>query len=456
MPVSLRKRDACGSGVGYISAVQLPLLPRAWPILAFVAALAAQPSPGRAQQVPSAAAAVSQQPDDGSNLTVYLLTFGPGDEVWEKFGHNAIWIHDSRTNDDMTYHWGMFSFEEPQFIRRFLSGHTHYWMQGFELAALLPEYRAGNRSVLAQELNLAPAQRLALNQYIAWDSLPQNKYYRYDYFRDNCSTRVRDALDRAFSSQIRAATDTVITSTTYRSHTARLTADDLPLYTGIQLALGHRADKPLTAWEEMFLPVPMSVRLRTVTVAGPGGTRVPIVRSERVLFNSTRPPERQAPPNYVALFAAVGILVGALMIYLVRRGEGGSNAAVFVASAMATIWSLLSGVLGTVVLSAWLLTEHVFMGKNENLLQFNPLALALFVLAPIAIGFGKLSRGVTRVATLIALLSLFGFVLQGAPGWNQKNGEIIGLALPLNLATAWAVYRLAYYRRISRSSSADL
>ncbi len=393
---------------------------------------------------------------DGANLTVYLVTFGEGDAVWEKFGHNAIWIHDARTNDDMTYNWGMFSFDQPQFIRRFLSGNTRYWMQGFELAAMMPEYRAANRSVLAQELNLAPQQRLALEQYLVWDSLPENRFYRYDYFRDNCSTRVRDALDRAFSAQIRAATDTVVTANTYRSETARLTADNLPLYTGIMLALGHRADRPLTAWEEMFLPVPMSARLRTLTVVGPAGTRIPVVRSERMLFEAERPPERGSPPNYLPLFLAAGLLIAGLIVYLVRRGETGSKAATFFAAALTVLWTFLSGFLGLAVLSAWLLTQHVFMGKNENLLQFNPLSLALFVLVPVAIGFGKLSRGVTRLATFIAMLSLLGFVLQGAPGWNQKNGEIIALALPLNLAAAWAVYRLAHYRRISRSSSAAL
>ena len=423
---------------------------------AFLVSLYSAGTPVLAQQPAPPPVAAGPIADDGSNLTVYLLTFGQGDEVWEKFGHNAIWIHDSRTNDDMTYNWGMFSFAEPQFIRRFLSGRTHYWMQGIELAAIMSEYRATNRSVLAQELNLSPGQRLALSRYIAWDSLPQNKFYRYDYFRDNCSTRVRDALDRAFSSQIRAATEPILTQTTYRSHSARLTADNLPLYTGIQLALGHRADKPLSAWDEMFLPVPMSRRLRSVTVAGLGGTRQPIIRSERTLFDATRPPERTAPPNYIALFTIAGVIIAGAMVYLVRRGESGSKAAALAAGALATLWSLLSGFFGTVVLSAWLLTEHVFMGKNENLLQFNPLALGLCVLAPIAIGFGRMSRGVTRLATVIAMLSLLGFVLQGAPVWNQQNGEIIGLALPLNLATAWAVYRLAYYRRISRSSSADL
>lgn len=408
----------------------------------------------RAQLPATATVAGSSQ--DGSNYTVYLLTFGQGDEVWAKFGHNAIWIHDANTRQDITYNWGMFSFAEPNFIGRFLSGDTHYWMQGIPLDWIMQEYRETNRTVLAQELNLPPAQRLALVQQLAWDSLPQNKYYRYDYFRDNCSTRVRDALDRAFSFQIRAATDTIVTTNTYRSETARLTADNLPLYTGIQLALGHRADKPLTAWEEMFLPVPMAARLKTLTVAGPGGTRVPIVRTERLLFNAVRDPERTSPPNYLPLFIAVGLVLAGLIVYLVRLAESGSRIAAFSAATLTTVWTFVSGFFGLVVLAAWLLTAHVFMGKNENLLQFNPLSLGLFVLVPFGVGFGKLTRGVTRLATLIAMLSLIGFVLQGVPGWNQKNGEIIALALPLNLAAAWAVYRLAHYKRISRSSSADL
>jgi len=288
------------------------------------------------------------------------------------------------------------------------------------------------------------------------NALEENKYYRYDYFRDNCSTRVRDALDRVVSSQIRRATDSIVTTTTYRSHSARLTADNLPLYTGILLALGHRADKPITAWEEMFLPVPMSARLRSVTIAGPGGTRVPLIRSEKTLFNATRDPERTAPPNFLPLFIALGLTLGGLIVYLVRLSDAGSRAATISAAVLTTLWTFLSGLLGFIVLAAWLFTQHVFMGKNENLLQFNPLSLALFLVVPFAIGLGTMTRGVTRLATAIAMLSLLGFVLQGIPGWNQPNGEILALALPLNLATAWAVYRLAHYRRISRSSSADL
>ena len=400
--------------------------------------------------------------EDGTSLTVYVLTFGQGDEVWEKFGHNAIWIHDASNRTDITYNWGMFSFDEPQFVRRFLSGNTHYWMAEKDLDSIMLEYRMRNRTVLAQELNLTPAKRLELERFLEWNALPENMYYRYDYFRDNCSTRLRDALDHVLDGQIRRATDSIRTATTYRSHTARLTADNIPLYTGIMLALGHRADRPLTAWEEMFLPVPLSERLRSMRIAGAAGgigagvTQIPLVRSESRLFTAKRPPERTAPPNYLPWFVAAGLILGGVLVYLVRAGESGSGVATFFAGALATVWALLSGFFGLGLVAAWVFTQHVFMGRNENLLQFNPLAFALALMLPIALVGGRLTRGVTRLATIIALLSVLGLVLQGLPGWNQPNGIIIALALPLNLGTAWVAYRLGRYRRISRSSSADL
>jgi len=231
--------------------------------------------------------AASNEP--GSNLTVYLLTFGWGDEVWERFGHNAIWIKDRARGTDTTYNWGMFSFEEPHFLRRFLTGDTRYWMEAFDLDSMLAEYKRRNRSILAQELNFTPAQRLKLQQFVQWNEQPQNKFYRYDYYRDNCSTRLRDALDHAVGGQLQTSTVTRMTPGTYRFHTLRLLGDNLPLYTGANLALGHPADKPLSQWEEMFLPVRMANDLRTVRLTDSTGTQIPFVRSEMALFTAGRP-----------------------------------------------------------------------------------------------------------------------------------------------------------------------
>lgn len=394
--------------------------------------------------------------EPGSDLTVYLLTFGQGDEVWELFGHNAIWIKDRRAGTDMTYNWGMFDFNQPHFIERFITGDTKYWMEPFDLELMLRVYKQANRSILAQELNFTPAQRLKLQQFVQFNALPQNKFYRYDYYRDNCSTRVRDALDHALGGQLQTATVSRMTSGTYRTHTQRLTQGDIPVYTGVTLALGHPADKPLSVWEEMFLPVRMANDLRTVQITDSTGAKVPLVRSELTLFTAGRGPEASSAPNRIPWFIAVGILIAGVLIALVRSAEGGNRFAMFGATLISVLWSLIAGVAGILLVFAWGFTRHYYMGRNENLLHLDPLSIAMVVLIPFAVyGF----RGVNtarKISGWIAAISLLGFVAQGIPLFDQPNGEIIAFALPLNLAVLWVVYRLTAYRRTSLPSSAAL
>ena len=190
----------------------------------------------------------------GSELTVYLMTMGQGDQVWERYGHNAIGIRNRLTNSDIVFNWGIFSFEEPGFIGRFLRGETMYWMAGLDAAASVAQYRMLNRTVEVQELNLSPPQRLELLNFIRWNAQEENKFYRYDYFLDNCSTRVRDALNRVLGGAIKMATDTMQTGTSYRWHALRLMAEDRLTTVGVNIGLGRPTDRHITAWEEMFIP----------------------------------------------------------------------------------------------------------------------------------------------------------------------------------------------------------
>jgi len=329
-------------------------------------------------------------------------------------------------------------------------------MEPIDYNSMVAYYKQHNRSILAQELNLSPAQRLKLQQFVQWNALPQNKFYRYDYYRDNCSTRLRDALDHALGGQLQTATVSRMTPGTYRWHTQRLMTGDLPLYTGVTLALGHPADKPISMWQEMFLPVRMANDFRTVTVADSTGNQIPLVKSETAIFTAGRPPEPSTAPGYLWLFVAVGLLYAAILVLLVRGAESGNRLALFGATALATVWTIVAGVGGLALLFAWVFTKHYFMGRNENLLHFDPLSIALLVLVPLSI---YTLRGVSRalkLAGFIALLSLFGFVAQGIPLFDQKNGEVVALALPINLAVWWTVYRLTSYRRTSLPSSAAL
>ncbi|MFL5544536.1 MAG: DUF4105 domain-containing protein [Gemmatimonadaceae bacterium] len=419
--------------------------------LSVVATLDAQNAP--APQIPTA---TTPPIEPGSELTVYLLTFGWGDEVWERFGHNAIWIKDRARGTDTTYNWGMFDFNQPHFLRRFLTGDTRYWMEPIELRAMLQYYQQHDRSILAQELNLSPAQRVKLRDFVRWNALPQNKFYRYDYYLDNCSTRLRDALDHALGGQLQTGTVSRKTPGTFRWHTQRLMKGDIPLYAGVTLALGRPADKPISVWQEMFLPVRMANDLRTVNVADSIGAPIPLVRSETAIFTAGRSPEPATAPNYFPLFVGIGLFYALLIVILVRTAEHGSGVSLFAATSLATLWSLIAGFCGVALVIAWLFTKHHFMGRNENLMQLNPLSIALVVLIPLAVyGRRAISRTI-KIAGFISVVCLLAFVLQGLPFLDQNNGEIIALGLPINLAVWWAVYRLTTYRRTSLPSSAAL
>jgi hypothetical protein len=142
-------------------------------IASIATTLSAQPSTNEGRELPFGVVAPSAQ-EPGSELTVYLLTMGPGDQVWEKFGHNAIWIHDEINHSDIAYHWGLFDFADKEFIPRFIQGRMRYSMGAFDFYETIDAYRRTNRMVWAQQLNLTPQQRQRLQDFVAWNVLPEN------------------------------------------------------------------------------------------------------------------------------------------------------------------------------------------------------------------------------------------------------------------------------------------
>jgi len=121
-----------------------------------VGALHAQTA--RTEATPPAAST----PPAADDLDIMLVTFGQGELVWERFGHNAIWVHDRALGTDVTYDWGNFSFRQPDFLGRFLTGDTNFWMEGKDANALVDFYRQLGRTITLQRLNLSPEQKQRL------------------------------------------------------------------------------------------------------------------------------------------------------------------------------------------------------------------------------------------------------------------------------------------------------
>ena len=403
--------------------------------LIFLAALAA----------PVAPAACAAEP--GEELTVYMLTMEPGDQVFEKFGHNAIWIHDAYAPppyDNIVYHWGIFEFDQERFFIKYALGQMDYSMGGFPLGSQIEYYQGDNRKTLAQELNLTPAQRLKLRDFLRWNELPENATYRYNYYTDNCSTRVRDAIDNVVGDAIEKQLKPQPTDVTFRWHTRRLTRDNLFWFNILNTALGPATDKKINAWEECFLPLKLRDHFRDVTIPGPDGTPIPLVKSEKLLATSTRPPEPAAPPRWTIQFFLAGLVAAGGLFGLhawARRRRGGQVA--FVVAA--TLYTLLLGIFAAVGLWFWFASDHWAAWRNENLFGYSPLAIPLVVLLPFF--FRRHTPRVARVRKIILALSvalaattLIGCLL--SPVLPQDNAEPMAFVLPINLVLAWCVWRL--------------
>jgi hypothetical protein len=355
------------------------------------------------------------------------MTMGPGDLIWERFGHNAIGIRDREAGTDLVYNWGVFDFNEADFLPRFIRGEMRYRVEPYDAMLSVEAYRRANRSVWIQELNLTPAQRLELKQFVEWNALDENKYYRYDYFGDNCSTRVRDVLDRALGGVIRQQFGVVGSGRTFRDEARRLADADV-LYTGIDIGLGSPSDREMTQHEAMFVPMRLRDVLRELQVTGADGQRGPVVASEAELFGAVRAVELAAPANYQGRYALIGGFIAAIFAMLGRRAPRAEQV-------VAVAWCTVVGLLGVLLVILWGFTSHTWAYQNVNLLVFNP----LWWIVAWAVGRSRSLGGALRGTTgAVAALAIVGVVL-GLLRWPQRAEHV---ALLVAAPHAWVLARL--------------
>jgi len=380
--------------------------------------------------------------DAGKDLSVSLVTFGPGTELWERFGHNAILIdmHEPNHHVRLLYNYGMFDFAQKNFFLNFARGRMLYRIAVDDPADEFPQYREEGRWIVEQDLNLTPAQRAKLRDYLDWNARPENAQYRYDYFTANCATRVRDALDAALGGAIHAQLIAPSRGFTYRMDALRLMRPAPAMMVLIDAGLGPFADKRLSYWAESFVPMEFMRYVREVKVRDDAGNLIPLVARETTVATARLPEPPDYPPNWIWWALAIGILSGFGLLALarerVRTDFAGSFArATFAISATAI--SLVCGIAGLVLIGLWTLTDHVAAWHNENILLLNPLCI-LLVPAWIASARARWqpSRFVKTTSFVIAFLAAFEFFLKIYPSFPQDNRFWIALLLPIHAALA--------------------
>ncbi|MBK9335080.1 MAG: DUF4105 domain-containing protein [Lewinellaceae bacterium] len=198
--------------------------------------------------------ALSAQQQLSENARLSLMTVAPGDMLYSTFGHSALRVYDPALRLDRCYNYGTFNFDEPNFLLKFCQGRLRYYLN-------VEPYRAfeyGNlhdrRPMREQLLNLTPEKRQRLFELLEENAREENKYYMYDFFYDNCATRIRDIVKEAFFHQINFDSSGLAMGTTMR-HLLRPYLANMPwTQFGIDLALGQPADRVALAEDFMFLP----------------------------------------------------------------------------------------------------------------------------------------------------------------------------------------------------------
>jgi hypothetical protein len=380
-----------------------------------------------------------QADQNGENLSVSVFTFGPGDHPFFKFGHNAILIRQG-SQPGWVYNFGTFQFDSIDLLPTFLKGRVTYWLSVASEEDAIASYTAENRTIIRQDLDLQPNDRLLLWQSLKENARPENRGYLYDYFWDNCSTRVRDAIDRITQGRIRA-TGKSIAPQTFRQHALRMTADFLPEYLGLYLGLGRAADIPITRWDASFLPENLQQLLREVRIQHSDGER-PLVKEETTLFTARRAHHPESPPQWTLYFLFAGMVWGGVMASLGWFGRRLKICRILLGLQISLI-GILFGFLGTCLVCVWAFTDHTAAHTNANILQIAPFILALgYDGIRLALGNNVAAKRALWLTLLAFVLSFIGLIAKVFPGLAQDNLPLVAFFLPLWLGTALSLFFL--------------
>lgn len=300
---------------------------------------------------------------DNSRLQVSLLTCGSGDEIYETFGHTAIRVVDSTAGTDMVYNYGTFDGYTEDFELQFMRGKLLYYVTCYPYSVFLQEYAEYHRSIEEQVLQISGGAKQSISNYLKNNARDENKYYKYDFFFDNCATRIRDVFRYALGVKFKYADvlpkegnitfRQIINRYFYRTHGERV---------GVNLLLGSRIDKPMTNLDIMFLPDYLRDGLAGATLKGK-----PIVgNTVKVLDGS---PYKPAGFNWVlALTICLALLTMVGLVLPAAKPLG---------RIMQFTILFITGLLGCLMLVMWFATDHQGCQNNYNILWALPTNLII-------------------------------------------------------------------------------
>ncbi|WP_321426026.1 DUF4105 domain-containing protein [uncultured Bacteroides sp.] len=299
------------------------------------------------------------------SVRISLLTCSPGTEIYALFGHTALRYENTHNGMDVVFNYGMFNFNAPHFIWRYIKGETDYQLGVTDYFSFEQEYSSRNSSVYQQTLNLLPEEKDALFNILKKNYLPENRVYRYNFFFDNCSTRPRDRVEDCIHGKVKYVENNSALS--FRDIVHEFTATNKWAEFGIDLCLGSKADEVVDYRLKMFAPLYLRNAMtgaRIITNDGKERALVSVAK-EIVSRSADRKEAESSYPSPLLTAWVLFAIVAAITYYGYKKQK--------------TLWGLdivlfsIAGAAGCIIAFLVCFSEHPTVSPNYMLFVFHPL-----------------------------------------------------------------------------------
>lgn len=295
---------------------------------------------------------------------ISVLTLGPWHgQLYTAFGHSAFRVYDPVNKINDAYNYGVFDYDRPNFYLNFARGQNIYRLAVMDYPNFEYTYIYYNRYIHEQKLNLSPGQKQRLFDFLEWNARPENQEYLYDYFYDNCATKIPDVMVKVFGDTVHFDGSYIATDRSFRELTDLYLEKHPWGDLGIDIGLGLPTDREATPYEHMFLPEYVESGFAHATVMK-NGIAEPLVKQRSVIYESR---EEESPNTFITpivVFSAVFVILTVISFRDIRRRKLSTIADVILLS--------ITGGVGMLLFLLWVATDHHAAAKNFNLLWALP------------------------------------------------------------------------------------
>lgn len=347
------------------------------------------------------------------SVRISLLTFGKGNSVADVWGHTGIRVLNADNGTDLVYNYGTYDFNQPNFLLKFLRGKLKYSLSFNDFDQTIRFYTYYHRDVFEQVLNLDSLEKLKVLELLEKNYLPENRFYLYDFFYDNCSTRPLSIITNSLQSKL------IFTEyqerKTFRHYLDEEINDRPWLDFGIDLILGMNADKYPDQFQKSFLPLNLKSELSKSQILKAGQSESFVIEEKTIAaFDQVnkRFPLLLKPAGIFTLLFAIEILIFGFLYFKSPKS--------FIV--YDKIWFAIALLAGLIITFLWFFTDHTATLNNFNYMVFNPLYLFLFFKNV------KLKYLISIILSILLLIVLLGFAILPQE-FNMAVLPIAGLLL---------------------------